>query len=106
MRHKITKKLHYEMKMRGIKQDINVDYELPFKAFKLKAINFGKTLPTYVFQQLFKPSLSGGLVHNSKEFEKRMVRTTIFEKCMDVICPKAIVDDLEPLFMEVYPFGY
>ena len=110
MRHKKTNKIEYELKMRGIKQDVLVDYELPFQVFKHKVKHFGSLRPTYVFQQLFRPKLAGGIAKTDTGFllakKGAIVETMEFEKEMDVICPKGLVDDLDDIFMEVYPIGY
>ena len=94
MRNLKNNDTEYEMKARGIKQDVAVDYDNPYEGFKDKVLNFGKRKPTYLYQQIFRPSISDGIVE-----------TMVIEKEMDVICPKSFVDDSD-VFLSVYPFGY
>ena len=93
MRNKKTNAIEYELKLRGIKQDIFTDLCMPYEAYKKKVLNFGKEETTYFWQQVFMPRLKEGKVY-----------TKMALKSYDVVC-KSIIDDRAGSFY-CYAPGY
>src|SRR4051794_9650024 len=63
LRHKQTQKITYELKLRGIYQNLEADQALPYETFKADILNFGKNDAKQLWQHVFRPSIYQGKVH-------------------------------------------
>lgn len=94
MRSHETGEISYDMKVRGIKQDLMTDVDLPYDYFKTMVKNYGQTNSKELWQHLFMPRLAEGIVY-----------TKFVQKNFNLICPKGIIDDTSPS-IDVYPHGF
>lgn len=85
----------YEIKLRGICQDILTDRLLCYEKFVRNVQNYGRFAAVGLRQQRFFPDLKKGIVS-----------TAVFDKFYDVVMPKGIIDNVNGGSLRCYPFGY
>lgn len=84
----------YEMKLRGIAQNVLTDRALSYEHFTKMVKEFGRHAPVHLVQNQFIPKMRDGTVH-----------TKFIDKIYDVVIPKGIIDNYKPR-QPIYPFGY
>ena len=94
LRHKETGKIEYELKIRGISQNVATHEQLTYENFRDHVLNYGQKDTLKLFQRRFMPDLEHGTVYHR-----------ILLKGYDVICPKGIIDDLDP-YRSLLPLGF